>query len=653
MKPHTLSPTLKLLLQERSPLGLAAGAWLGGLTFYLWPTDPPLALGLLPMGLGVIALAWYRLATLAILLLMAGVLWALAWVQVNTHQPLPWAAASRHSAWAVGIVQEVRPQPENPKRVTLILNPVKILKLEGASPATLRVGVWASQVAALQPGSGVAIPVKLIPPAGPSMPTQRDGRLWQWLNPQSAAAYATGRVEPSADVGRYLPDESSPLAWMQTLIAQTRLAIIAHTKAIGQGLPTALLVGDQSAIPQTVQQAFRATGLSHLLAISGMQLTLVGIGLFWLLRRAGATIPTLALRLNLKLWAAAGAMLGVGFYTLLAGASPGVVRAALMVGLVLMAVLLGRVRGTLRAWVWANIAILAINPALAMSAGLQLSSAATLALALWAYTEHRPHTAAQLLRAMLLSTLIAGAATAPIAVLHFGTQTALSLIANAVAIPLMTIATYAGFVALALWPFGLQNLALMPLEWFTTLTATWATTLANLQPALSPTLPGWAAIPLALHAMLALYLTIQRQWLWLLCITTISTALLFAWNATVAPPRIVVAADAEAAFLRLNTTTYRVLWGESPATTTRLARLGRLPLEASPTQPIPCCAENAFLPPAMPEFFAYAMQTDGARWQIQPHSCGRVWQRIAESCQALAASNPDAAPNTPKESQAE
>ena len=86
----------------------------------------------------------------------------------------------------------------------------------------------------------------------------------------------------------------------------------------------------------------RDSGLAHLLSVSGLHVGLVVGILFFLSRAMLALVPPIALRYPIKKWAAGLALAGAVFYTLLSGASVPVVRACLMAGVALVAVICDR-----------------------------------------------------------------------------------------------------------------------------------------------------------------------------------------------------------------------------------------------------------------------------------------------------------------------
>lgn len=134
-----------------------------------------------------------------------------------------------------------------------------------------------------------------------------------------------------------------------------------------------IVLGVQTGIPQTVQQAFRVTGTSHIIAISGFNITIVA-GMF----------SVVFARLLGRRKGAIAAALGIAFYTLLVGASAAVVRAAIMGGLGLFARQVGRRQQGLNSLGIVAAIMTVASPMVLWDIGFQLSFAATLGLVLYA-----------------------------------------------------------------------------------------------------------------------------------------------------------------------------------------------------------------------------------------------------------------------------
>jgi competence protein ComEC len=90
------------------------------------------------------------------------------------------------------------------------------------------------------------------------------------------------------------------------MTARIRAALPGSDGAIA----SALITGERGGIDQADQTALRDAGLAHVLAIAGLHMALVGLGLFWLVRAVLAAFPRVALNYPIKKWAAGAALLG-------------------------------------------------------------------------------------------------------------------------------------------------------------------------------------------------------------------------------------------------------------------------------------------------------------------------------------------------------
>lgn len=282
-------------------------------------------------------------------------------------------------------------------------------------------------------------------------------------------------------------------------------------------LMAGILLGIESGIADEVRQAFNDTGTTHIIAISGFNLTVLAglvISLFgrWLGMRRGAVAAVFAILL----------------YTLLVGADAAVVRAAIMGGLALLARYLGRQAHALASLSSAAVAMSLLSPQVLWDVGFQLSFAATLGLVLYADPiKHgfvrlasrwvQPERAEQWAGPVgeyLLFTLAAQLTTLPLTALHFRRLSLVSLIANPIILPaqppLMILGGLAVLAGLLSRPIG-QLLAFVawPFPAFTvravSLFASFPGAAIDLNPVALPTvvalyallfgITAWAALP--------------------------------------------------------------------------------------------------------------------------------------------------------------
>jgi competence protein ComEC len=132
----------------------------------------------------------------------------------------------------------------------------------------------------------------------------------------------------------------------------------------------AMIVGDDSMLLRNVREEFQETGVYHLLVVSGMNVALLAVAVFWLARR-----------LRAPEWAAAlvTILLSV-FYAYVAGMGVPIQRAVLMLSVYLVARLLYRDRAALNATGFAALVVLALSPDALFEAGFQLTFLALLAI---------------------------------------------------------------------------------------------------------------------------------------------------------------------------------------------------------------------------------------------------------------------------------
>jgi competence protein ComEC len=149
--------------------------------------------------------------------------------------------------------------------------------------------------------------------------------------------------------------------------------IDAHIAPPLNGIARALLTGDQSKIPPEIREAFNQAGVAHLLAFSGLNLGLVGGLAFFSLRFLLSLSERALLYLNVRFWAMVGSFIPVLGYALLAGLSPPVSRALLMVTLVFLALLLKKQSDLLNNLALAALILLLLSPASLFRASFQLS----------------------------------------------------------------------------------------------------------------------------------------------------------------------------------------------------------------------------------------------------------------------------------------
>lgn len=211
-----------------------------------------------------------------------------------------------------------------------------------------------------------------------------------------------------------------------------------------------LLLGMRSGIPKNIEESFRSTGLTHVLAISGYNITIVILAieslLFFLPRR----------------WKVLPSIIVITLFTFLTGASASAVRAAIMGGLGLVA--LHAREQSHRTILWALTAMALWNPAAFWwDSGLHLSFlAVTGLLAYGKYFQQCFKPLPPLLRETLAMTFSAQIATAPWIAYRFQSISLIAPLSNLLILPLIPSVMLTGFLGLlgaVIWaPLGIVTM---------------------------------------------------------------------------------------------------------------------------------------------------------------------------------------------------
>lgn len=337
------------------------------------------------------------------------------------------------------VLERVRPE-KRPNRVRLSLH---------GPPATLI------------PGQRIMTTGHLSPPQGPVEPGGFDFRRHAWFQGLGAVGYTRNPVLTVAP-----PEEGQAgLAVFSLRMAMSRHVIESIGGDVG-GFAAAVTTGDRSGMSQEALIALRASNLAHLLAISGLHMGLLAGFVFAALRIGLSLVPAIALRFPVKKIAAVGALGAGAFYLLLSGGSVATERAFIMASVVLCAVLLDRRAFSLRAVAVAALIVLVLRPESLLGPGFQMSFAATTALVAvfgWMRDANLPKAPKWSLPVLgvLMSSGVAGLATAPVGAAHFNMLAHYGLIANLVSVPLMgALVIPAAVLAAVLSPFGLDFIGL-------------------------------------------------------------------------------------------------------------------------------------------------------------------------------------------------
>ncbi|MFW2541640.1 ComEC/Rec2 family competence protein [Primorskyibacter sp. 2E107] len=354
--------------------------------------------------------------------------------------------------------------------VRLTLDRVVLERMDPAkTPRRVRVSLHGEQgFYEPQPGALIILTGHLSAPGGAVEPGGFDFKRHAWFLRLGGIGYTRNPV--------LLLEPPGGGQW----VFKARMALSARVQAALPGaagaFAAAVMTGDRSGMSREALQALRDTNLAHLLAISGLHMGLLAGFVFAVLRVGLLLHPGLRHHGPVKKLAAGGALIAAFGYLLLSGGNVATERAFVMAAVALCALMLERRALSLRAVAMAALIVLILHPEAVFSPGFQMSFAATTALVAVFEWVNRSRAGRDWPRwtgpvlGLVISSAVAGAATAPVGMAHFNQSASYGLIANLISVPVMGLLVVPmGVLAGLLMPLGLDWIALaimgLGLDW--------------------------------------------------------------------------------------------------------------------------------------------------------------------------------------------
>lgn len=465
---------------DRSTLWMPVALGLGAAGYLALKVEPPLWL-LIDLAAPLVGLAIWsarrghnQAVVMVCVLLACAACGALAGKVRAIRVATPVAPASDRArlveAWVVDVASP------GASGARLVLAPVAISGLAPEeTPKRIRVSLRQGEAPA--PGSAISLKAIVGPPPPPASPGAYDFSRDAWFDGIGGVGFAL--TAPEANT---LPRPPARLAWQMAInrvrwnLAQK---IYADTGPKSGGLAAAMVTGYETWIPKSQVDDMRASGLAHIISISGLHMAIVGGAVFFLVRLLVALWPWLALRVPGKKIAAVAGLLALGVYLVMSGSPPPAERSAITAAVAFLAILADRRAISLHALAVAALVILFVQPEAAGEPGFQMSFAATTALValaeLWPQPVREisapwwiriPQVVGVWIAASLAASFVAGAATGPFAMHHFNRMASYGLFANLAVAPLSSFVIMP-FLALgaALEPLGLGRPFLRVAGW--------------------------------------------------------------------------------------------------------------------------------------------------------------------------------------------
>jgi competence protein ComEC len=335
---------------------------------------------------------------------------------------------------------------------------------------------------AFQPRAGERwrLLLSLRPPQGRANPGAQDYERQLFRE----RVHALGTVLPSG-INRRLDAGHRPLTELRERISRHISAQIADRDAAA--LIAALAVGDTGGVSREQWRVFHATGTTHLVAISGLHVTLFAVVAFAIARRLWWPMPTIPRETF-------AAVLGFGAataYATLAGLSVPTQRTLIMLGAWLLARSVARTTRPFQPFALALLAVLLLDPFAPLSAGFWLSFAAMAAIIVVTagHFIRRP-----LLREALAVQVVVTIALLPFSLALFGSVSVIGPLVNALAIPAMSwVLVPTVLLAVVLLPISEAacNWVLAIAAWFQDAGWPWLAAAADVPWALIHASPPW------------------------------------------------------------------------------------------------------------------------------------------------------------------
>ncbi len=439
----------------------------GCLVYFTLPFEPRfLVSGILSLlGGGVFLLVRHsslRAVGLLCLMALAGFFWA----QVQTFdKDSQLLGRGLKEASLEGTVQFAEKRLRGSQFV-LAVDDIKSLRPE-KTPRRIRLYGKQNHVQLLQPGCHVTLRARLSPLSKPLLPNGYDQRFPNHFNKEGARGFIQDILKVDCSKRLSLPAQIE--RWRFELAAHLERHLSEQAKGIG----IALVTGLRGQIPSANKNSLRASGLAHMLAISGLHMALMTGSIFAFLRLVSACFMRLNQTINLAPYCAALAVTSGFAYLLISGVNVATQRAFIMMSLVFLALMMGRYALTLRNVSIAAMIVLIIAPQSIKMVSFQMSFAAVLALVAFyekfgrSYWQSKP--IGRLSRfaygwrrvrlyflTLLLTSLIAGVVTGFIGAYHFNMFPVNGLTANLIAMPVFGV---------LIMPMALLGVFLSPVGW--------------------------------------------------------------------------------------------------------------------------------------------------------------------------------------------
>jgi competence protein ComEC len=358
--------------------------------------------------------------------------------------------AGREKVTMVGIVLD-NPRLQQPEKTEMKVAAFQVIRDGEALPVRGNVWLTVKDHPEVAYGDVIRFRTRLRLPHNFNNPGGGDIEKRYLFRETPVRGFAAG----AADLVILRRGQGHPLrARLEAFRTDLKILIDGHAPSPHARIIEASILGNQKDIPRETMELFNRTGTSHIIAISGFNIGIISAFIIFLVRGAMKRSPYLMLRYDMNKIALAATAVPIVLFAYAAGAGISVVRAAVMIVVFMVALLIGRRRDMINTLAAAAFVILAVAPYSLFDVSFQLSFVAVGAILAIAPVLSRflPAPAAEgsagpspwrkTLRGVLLFLIVTVSATAgtlPLIAFHFNRISTVVLPANLVVGPILGI----------------------------------------------------------------------------------------------------------------------------------------------------------------------------------------------------------------------
>lgn len=251
-----------------------------------------------------------------------------------------------------------------------------------------------------------------------------------------------GKMQAETFIVDYKADKTPLVQRVQAYYGQVFERLMPDQEA---QIMKAMLLGDKGLLPKAIQNLYKDVGIAHVLAISGLHISIITGLLWWVLKVLGIR----------QHWQSAIVLGVLWLYAALTGFSISITRSAIMMSVIIMGNLIEEKPDPITSWSFAGLVLLAYNNLYLWDIGFQLSFAAVGSLIILTPFFKRIYQLPEGLRSYLAPLIAVTVGTTPIIAYYYYVVTPISVPMNLILIPIITLVVMIGFLAMVLSPISL------------------------------------------------------------------------------------------------------------------------------------------------------------------------------------------------------